>query len=112
MGAVSRNLTIEQGVTWSTAWEVHLDGEPLDPGDGWAARSQVRATRSPTAAVLHEFTCTVTDSVVRLSVSPEESAAWLWRRGVFDVELFDTANPPRVVRLIKGFVQVDMEVTR
>lgn len=111
MGAVQRDLTIEQGVSWSAAWTVHLDGAELDPAVGWAARSQVRAkTRS--TEVLHEFTATVSDSVVQLSVLPSESSAWTWRRGTYDVEIFDTSSPPRVVRVVQGTVDVNPEVTR
>lgn len=111
MGAVSRDLTIEQGVTWQAAWQIALDGAPLDPDAGWSARSQVRKKNSdPT--VLHEFTANVVGSVVQLSVLPDESSAWVWRRGVYDVELFDDASPPRVVRIVQGSITVSPEVTR
>jgi len=111
MPAVHRDLVIEQGVTWSTAWHVQLDGVDLDPADGWAARSQVRAkTADPT--VLHEFTANLTNSVVQLSVEPEDSSAWSWRRGVYDVEIFDASAEPRVVRIVQGAVTVSPEVTR
>lgn len=109
MTAVHRDLTIEQGVTWSTAWQIRLDGEDLD--EGWQARAQVRATRAA-ADVLHEFDVTVVGSVVGLSVPADESSAWLWRRGVFDVEIFDGSVPPRVVRIVEGSVVVRAEVTR
>jgi hypothetical protein len=111
MPAVRRNLTIEQGATWSTSWQVHLDGADLDPTDGWQARSQIRAKIADTL-VLHEFTTNVVDSVVQLSVQPAESSLWTWRRGVFDVELFDTSTPSRVVRIVEGSVTVLPEVTR
>lgn len=111
MGAVKRNLTVEQGVTWSAAWTVHLDGQPLNPADNWQARSQVRAKASdPT--VLHQFVANVTDSVVQLSVTPDVSSAWTWRRGVYDVELFDSSDPLRVVRIVEGSISVIPEVTR
>jgi hypothetical protein len=111
MGAAKRDLLIEQGVTWSTAWSVTLDGVALDPADGWQARSQVRAKITDTA-VLHQFTTNLTGSVVQLSVQPDESSAWTWRRGVFDVEIFDGEDPSRVIRIVQGTVNVSPEVTR
>lgn len=111
MGAVSANLSIEQGVTWSAAWAVQLDGADLDPAAGWQARSQVRTKKSD-PAVLWQFNATVTGSVVALSVLPDDSSAWLWSRGVYDVEIFDNSTPSRVVRIVEGNVSVDAEVTR
>lgn len=111
MGAVTRNLVIEQGVTWSAAWAVQLDGADLADADGWQARSQVRAVKT-SGEVLHEFACSVTGSVVAVSVLPEDSSAWAWRYGVYDVEIFDASDPPRVVRIVEGSVVVDAEVTR
>lgn len=102
---------MEQGVTWSTSWRVKLDGVELDPSDGWQARSQVRAKITDTA-VLHQFTASILDSVVQLSVLPAQSSAWTWKRGVYDVEIFDSANPPRVVRIVEGAIAVSPEVTR
>ena len=111
MGAVHRDLTIEQGVTWAVAWTVHLDGADLDPADGWQARSQVReaAPSILPPGILHEFSASVTGSVVQLSVTAEESSRWVWRRGVYDVEIF---TPSRVIRIVRGSVQVSSEVTR
>jgi hypothetical protein len=111
MPAVHRDLLIEQGVTWAVAWHVKLDGAELDPAAGWQARSQIRLKTADTA-VLHQFTADLTGGVVQLSVEPEESSAWAWRRGVYDVEIFDTAVEPRVVRIVQGSVAVSPEVTR
>lgn len=116
MGAVSKDLLIEQGVTWSQAWQVQLDGVDLSVSDGWVAFSQVR-TSVADPAVLHEFLTSVTyptgaGSVVQLAVLPTDSAAWLWRRGVYDVEIVSNSVPPRVVRIVQGSVLVSPEVTR
>lgn len=111
MGAVSRDLVVEQGTTWSAAWQVKLDGVDLAAGDGWQARAQVRASKA-SPDVLHVFTAEVVGSIVRLSVLPDDSSAWLWRRGVYDLEIFDTSTPARVVRVVEGSVLVNPEVTR
>lgn len=111
MGAITRDLQIEQGVTWGVAWHVRLDGVDLDPDGGWQARSQVRAKKAD-PLVLHEFDAVIVNSTVYLSVTPDVSSAWTWRRGVYDVEIYDTSVPPRVVRLVEGSVGVSAEVTR
>jgi hypothetical protein len=108
MAAVSKDLAIEQGVTWAAAWHVKLDGEDLDPEAGWQARAQVR--KNAAGSVLHEFTCSVVGSVVQVSVTAAESSAWSWRRGVYDVELFSVDG--RVIRVVQGAVSVSPEVTR
>jgi hypothetical protein len=111
VGAVTRNLTIEQGTTWQQAWRIQLDGVDLDEAAGWQARSQVRAKKVD-PAVLHEFTARVVGSVVQLSATADESSAWAWRRGVYDVELADQSTPPRVVRVVQGTISISPEVTR
>jgi hypothetical protein len=111
VGAVKRDLQVEQGVTWSTAWSITLDGVPLSSEDGWLARSQVRA-KITDPLVLHQFTANLTGSVVQLSVMPDESSAWTWRRGVYDVEIYDAEDPSRVVRIVQGSIAVSPEVTR
>lgn len=111
MGAVTRNLQIEQGTTWSATWQIKLDGAFLDPDAGWQARSQVRAKKTD-AAVLHEFDAKVIGSMVYLSVLPDVSSAWTWRRGVYDIEIYDNGAPSRVVRVVQGTINVSAEITR
>jgi hypothetical protein len=111
VGAVTRNFTVEQGTSFSAAWHIKIDGEDLDPAAGWQARSQVRLKKT-SEDVLHEFDAVVVGSVVQLSVSPDVSSAWSWRRGVYDVELYSDVEPPRVMRVVQGVVTVNAEVTR
>lgn len=100
------DLSIPQGTTWAQSWQI--TGYDLT-GTTWTARSQAR--RSPgDAAVLHDFTATIADDVVTLSVAPDESSAWSWYSGVYDVEIESTAGV--VLRVAQGSVRVDREVTR
>lgn len=106
-------LTIPQGTTWGIAWPITKDGEPTDL-TGWTVKAQVRKTAAnPT--VLHEWstasgTATVTDSKVTLLVAAAVSSAWLWVRGVYDLEL--TSPSGVVYRIAEGPVYVAPEVTR
>lgn len=108
------NLTIPQGSDWAVRWPL-LDalGEPVDTA-GWKVRSQIRR-KVNSAEILHEWAtelgnASLADSNLQLSVSNEESSAWKWKTGVFDVELID--NDGHVVRITQGTITVSPEVTR
>lgn len=84
MPAVQRDLTVEQGTTWTYGWAVTYNGDPLD--DSWTGAAQVRAyVNAPD--VLHAFAVEVLDGDVKLSVDPGESDDWTWTDGVYDVEV-------------------------
>lgn len=109
MTALRSNLTIEQGTTWSHGWSVTYNGDPID--DTWTARGQIRAS-SRSEEVLHDFDPTVNDdgSVV-VGVDADDSTAWEWFSGVYDVEVVN-ANESVVLRIAEGSVLVSPEVTR
>lgn len=100
------DLAIPQGTTWSQAWQI--TGYDLTAST-WSARSQVRRSARD-EAVLHQFTASITDDIVTLSVEPDESTAWTWASGVYDVKL--ESNDGRAIRVAEGTVRVDRSVTR
>lgn len=109
MPAVATKLKIPQGATWAHGWIVNYNGAPIDAT--WAARSQVRKTVT-SSTVLHEFTASVTpEGAVVLAVEPDESSAWTWREGVYDVEV---ESPDGIVLRVvdASSVTVSPEVTR
>lgn len=109
MPALKSDLRIEQGTTWSHGWAVSYNGSPIDAT--WTARGQIRASVSATA-VLHDFEPTVNpDGSVVIGVDPDVSAAWVWRSGVYDVEVANE-DESVVLRVAEGRVSVDREVTR
>ena len=110
MPAVTTDITIEQGATWAHGWMVNCNGDPIDAT--WTARGQIRARASDTA-VLHQFAADVTalEGAVVIAVDPEESAAWDWRIGVYDVEVVN-ADQSLTLRVAQGRVIVSPEVTR
>lgn len=83
---------------------------------GWTARMQFRSSiASPT--VLDEFTTENGRIVVNgaagqftLKASATQTSAWSFTSAVYDLEIVDTSG--NVIRLLKGNVVVDPEVTR
>lgn len=112
MPALQADLHIEQGTTWSRGFRPQVNGTDLLTAD-WQLRAQVRrAAASP--EVLHEWStqagnAEVTNGVAVLLVAPEESAAWAWRSGVYDLE---ASHDGLTYRLAEGRVTVSRVVTR
>lgn len=117
-----QRLTIVQGEDWSWRWPVlaQFDGGAQDL-TGWTARGQIRATRTD-PAVLYEWSVPAGNVAmvpnagssiptnVQITVPAEDSAAWSFVDGVYDIELTDQAG--KITRIAEGPVWVDGEVTR
>lgn len=111
---VESSLVIRRGVTWEVYWSVFNpdgSGTPLDL-TGWTGRAQIRAWYGATEALFEwpedgEIECTPTGRVY-LRVSPAQSSAWSWDRGVFGVEIEDAED--NVIALAQGPVLVVPEV--
>lgn len=107
-------LQIEQGTTWGRSWPLTNPdtGLPMDL-TGWTVHGQVRETPE-SATVLYEWqspgNAHTADGKVTITVAPAVSAAWLWSRGVYDIEA--TSPSGQVVRVSEGQVTVSREVTR
>jgi len=111
---VRSTLIIDQGTTWQRRWRI-TDADSGLPRDltGWTARAQVRA-QTMAETTLFEWspeglTCD-DDGYVTMTVTPTESSAWIWRDGMFDVELVDPTG--RVTRIAQGRVRISPEITR
>lgn len=91
-------LRIYQGDTFSRTWPVSQDGLPITDFAGWAARAEVRETpESPTvlwswATGGSDGLITLAASGVRLAHTAEQSAAFAWRLGGYDIKLIDPAG--------------------
>lgn len=119
MAAATLDLEIEQGTDY--IWLLTLTspdngGQPLNL-TGCALRGQVRSHHGVDAGLLYDLAAggglTITApqaGQARLSVPGEASAAWGWSAAVYDIELVDSGGRP--LRLLKGAVRVDPEVTR
>jgi len=112
------DLTIPQGTSWAIGFPLlDEDSNPIIDTTGWSARAQVRPTRTH-SSVLFEWSSegdkpgriVFENGVVNLYVRPEHSSAWVWTRGVWDLEITDADGD--VFRPVGGHVWVDQEVTR
>lgn len=106
LSAQKLDLEVEQGTDWSHGWAVTVRGTPID--STWTARSQVR---SKLGTLLHEFATDITpEGAVVISVSPEESAAWTWFDGFYDVKVTNL-DSSLTLRVSQGSVVVSRGVT-
>jgi hypothetical protein len=109
------DLTIQQGATWSRGWSVTVDGDPLP--DAWTVRAQART--APGGDLLADWstdpgegqlTAENVAGVVKLYATAEESAAWTWTVGAYDV--FATSPDGSVrLKLVAGRINVVPEIT-
>lgn len=131
---VATTLSIPQGATWAVAFPVLTEG--FDPA-GWTVRAEIRERVSsavpvlvwPSAGAQADFEDVPADQLRQagyvvpdgvptvlcavLRLDPVVSTAWqdTWSVGVFDVEAV-AGNGGTVVRLARGSVVVEREITR
>lgn len=115
MAALVEDLTIEQGITWSTGWAVQagLSLEELAPIDAtWTAKAQIRVTQNRSSALLYEFEDATVDAEgnVVIGVPFADSEAWTFADGYYDVEVTNADETIRL-RVAMGRVLVSNEVT-
>lgn len=105
-------LKLTQGVDAGYFWPiVDAAGQPFDL-TGWSVIAQVRAAKAPDAPLLHTFTTGVLAGPPRVTLSwtAEESLAWAWGSGYFDVILVSPeGRPVRVVS--QGVALIDKVVS-
>jgi hypothetical protein len=104
---------VDQGSRWQAIVEVTV--EWLTDLTGYTARGHVKASRTLGGApVLFEFDAYMSVDVlnhqVLIDIPADVSAAWVWTKGVYDLELFD-GDPAHDVRFLQGDIKVDKEVT-
>jgi hypothetical protein len=110
MGAARYLIHIEQGATWKPV--LTLRDTDLT---GYTARMQIRATLD-SDTVLVELTTGAGITIdgaagqITLHLDDTETAALDWCDGIYDLEIVDPDG--NVMRLLKGPVEVDPEVTR
>jgi len=102
------NIVIEQGTTFSVAFDVEDDSGTALNLTGYTGRSQLRKHYSSTANT--PFTVNVANGSVTLSLTANQTANVVAGRYVYDVELVDSNGV--VSRLIEGIASVTPEVTR
>lgn len=129
MPAAEKPIFIEQGATFTLPFAWHqagpeVNGVPTvgDPHDitGWSARMQIRKTlKAPSTlrlssetvdSVTPRITLTGPTGRVVIKLPPEDTDLLTSTAYVYDLELVDLVGD--VYRLLKGPVEVDLNVTR
>lgn len=116
MPAMSLNLAVEQGATWSHGFIPMMNDAPL-LDDTWTARAQARPTiASP--EVLFEWSTVIGNIAIddatgalTMTIDADESSAWTWKKAVWDLEV-TSPDGQITYRVVQGRIQVSPEVTR
>jgi hypothetical protein len=108
--AVTANLSIDQGSTFSTLITcTGPDGAPLDL-TGYLVRGQMR--RSYGSSTSHNFVCTVDDAeegIIKMAMTANTTGGLKPQRYVYDVEIVSPTS--EVTRVVEGQVEVNPRVT-
>lgn len=105
------DLEIDQGSEFHLIVGIASDWLPSSLS-GWNGRGQIRPLRgsAEVLATLDAYlTVDVPNRQLDILIPAADSAAWTWRNGVYDIEIYSGAT---VGRLLQGSVVVDQEVTR
>lgn len=108
------DLELVQGETYERTFRWLID-DVLQPLDGYAARSQVRARESTSSELLLDLTpyFSIVDNEIRLSVPAPITAALdprKFRRAAWDLFLV-SADPNSTERLLEGAASCDPAAT-
>lgn len=116
MTAATRDITIEQGATFTYPL-IYKDSEGTPVNlTGYTARMQVRRSKASDVAVLTlttengSITLGGAAGTINVVASAENTAAITIKVGVYDLELVSPSG--NVKRLIEGEVTISQEVTK
>lgn len=118
MPAAKLNLIIEQGTTWKHSLMLKAGGNTAPAVNllGFAARMHIRAELADTATLAElttdngRITITPATGQIDLTLSAADTAALGFERAVYDLELVSATG--EVTRILQGFVNLSLEVTR
>lgn len=116
MPAANYDILIEQGATFrlNLTWR-DANGVLVDLTN-WSARMQIRESINDAEAVVDLSSPSAgivlggTAGTITVTIPAAQTAALAIRRGVYDLEVQDSAG--NVTRLLQGAVEVSPEVTR
>ena len=118
MPAVPYDIALEQGATFTVSFEWREDdgsdppAGPLIDTTNYTPHMQIRT--KPGGAVIATFGpgsgLGIAGGVITLRIGAD-IAETITRAGVYDLELHNTTDPTDVIRLVKGRVSLDPEVT-
>ena len=111
MPAALYNLTIEQGADYSKSIVIRNADGSLRDLTGQSFRMQIREHyHSPTVLAQASLNVALANSRATFSLTAEQTSALDVKRAVYDLEMFNSSG--NVLRLLKGSVDIEYEVTR
>lgn len=129
MPAGKYSFIIEQGTT--TQFEIQYKDVNSTPVDltGYGAKMQIRPSIDSTEAYLtlssslqadgtglnmsgSDGNKPTTSGSIGIIISSTTSSLLNFSQAVYDLEIYSSENPPRVVRLLEGQIKLSKEVTR
>lgn len=107
--AIEKGVTLNRPINWKP-------GGVVVPLTGYTARMQVRPNITSTIVLLELTTenggivIIPATGTIKLTQTAAQTAAYTWRRGVYDLEIINPLG--EVQRLLQGEIEVSLEVTR
>ena len=121
MAAVKYDLTIEKGAKFLQTFLYQTDAYVGIPLTNYEGRMQIRERQSYDV-VLIDLTSNPANGIileqgaedgrVDIEISAVDTDTLTFTRGVYDLELYNPADPSDVIRLVEGVVHVVPNVTR
>lgn len=111
--AIYTDIVIDQGSAYSAIIPVlALNNLPMNL-TGYSGRGQIRRNYNATLAVdfLVEILEDPTDGIIKISLTPAQTASMKAGRYVFDIEVY-TENDVDVIRVIEGQVTITPRATK
>jgi hypothetical protein len=108
------DLTIKQGSRFFLV--INATVEWLTDLTGYVPRGMIRLSRTgPDTSLLADLTPFLTvdvpNSLVTIDLDADESSAWEWTHGAYDIEVYPPGDESKAVRILQGNVVLDKEVT-
>ena len=113
-----KDITIDQGSTYSDTITLKNTDDTAFDLTSYSVRAKLR--RSISSSTATDFTCTVTNAsggIFTMALTSAQTAALTAQNYMttiyhYDVEIYDSASPPTVYRVLRGRAFIEPEVTR
>lgn len=120
MPAAQYDIVIEQGAKYLKVFSYKDEDGVAVPLTGFEARMHIREALDSTGILLELTTANGriileeggNTGEIKLYIGATDTEVIDWVAGTYDLELVETADLDNVIRLLKGSVEVDLEVTR